>query len=72
MVFSVGTVLHEVAYMESFIGRSFDVIALKERRKKRWIIVTAVILCAAILCVSGAGVYFWYINREFRNYEVID
>lgn len=56
--------------MESFVGRSFDIIALKEQRKKRIVMVLAVLIIVAILAVAAYAVYNWYINRHFTDYEV--
>lgn len=56
--------------MESLIGRSFDIIALEERQKRKWVIGIIIVICFIILLIAGLGFYHWYINRDFRDYEV--
>ena len=58
--------------MESFVGRSFDIIALKEQRKKQLVIILIVAVCTVIVAAAGFGIYHWYINRHFSDYEVTD
>lgn len=56
--------------MESLIGRSFDIIALKEQRKRKIIfVITAaacIVVCAAIFYLG----FHWFINRQYSSYKV--
>lgn len=56
--------------MESLIGRSFDVIALKERRRKkiRFIVsaVACILVCAAIFYLG----FHWFLNRQYDSYKI--
>ena len=56
--------------MESLVGRSFDIIALKEQQKKKWVTLIIVVITLMIVLVAGLAIYHWYINRHFKDYEV--
>lgn len=56
--------------MESLIGRSFDVIALKEQRKRKMIFAISaagcILVCLAIFYLG----FHWFINRRYDSYKV--
>ena len=56
--------------MESLIGRSFDVIALNEQKKKKrkFILITIAVIfvCAAIFYLG----FHWFVNRKYSSYKV--
>ncbi len=56
--------------MDSFIGRSVDVVAVQERHKRKMVVAAAVVV-AVILCalLAFAG-YHWFMNREYSAYDV--
>ena len=58
--------------MDSFIGRSIDVVAVQERHKRKTVL-AAVLVVVAILCaLLGYTVYCWFLNREYSTYHVTD
>lgn len=56
--------------MESLIGRSFDVIAWKEQRRKRVVLILSalagILVCLAIFYLG----FHWFINRQYHSYKV--
>lgn len=56
--------------MESLIGRSFDLTALKEQRRKRILFAIAVPACIVVCMAIFYLVFHWFINRQYSDYEV--
>lgn len=56
--------------MESLIGRSFDVIAVKEQHRKRMIFVVSAIVCILVCAAIFYLGFHWFINRQYDSYEV--
>lgn len=56
--------------MESLIGRSFDIIALKEQRKRKIIFVLIAAACIAVCAAIFYLGFHWFINRQYSSYKV--
>lgn len=56
--------------MESLIGRSFDIIALKEQRKRKIIFVITAAACIAVCAAIFYIGFHWFINRQYSSYKV--
>lgn len=56
--------------MESLIGRSFDIIALKERRRRKIIFVITAAACIAVCAAIFYLGFHWFINRQYSSYKV--
>lgn len=56
--------------MESLIGRSFDVIAIKEQRRKKIVFILSAAACIFVcLAIFYLG-FHWFINRQYSSYKV--
>lgn len=58
--------------MESFIGRSFDVTALKEQNRRKMIFAGTVVLCVLICGIIFYLGFHWFVNRQFHSVEIVD
>lgn len=58
--------------MESFIGRSMDIIAMQEQRKRKMIFLGAVTACIIVGALLVYGGYHWFVNRQYDSYHMID
>ena len=56
--------------MESLIGRSFDVTALKEQRKRKIIFIASAVGCILVCVAIFFLVFHWFINRQYDSYKV--
>lgn len=56
--------------MESLVGRSFDIIALKEQRKRKIIFVITAAACIAVCAAIFYLGFHWFINRQYSSYKV--
>lgn len=56
--------------MESLIGRSFDIIVLKEQRKRKIIFVIIAAACIAVCAAIFYLGFHWFINRQYSSYKV--
>lgn len=56
--------------MESLIGRSFDVMALKEQRKRKIIFVISAAGCILVCLAIFYLAFHWFINRRYDSYKV--
>ncbi len=57
--------------MESLIGRSLDITAIREQRKKRLVFIAAVLACTVACMGIFYLLYQWFINREYTSYSVV-
>ncbi|MDD7402421.1 MAG: DUF5711 family protein [Butyribacter sp.] len=57
--------------MESLIGRSFDVMAVKEQHRKRITFLVSAVICILICAVVFYLLFHWFINRQYDSYEVV-
>lgn len=58
--------------MESLVGRSFDIVALEEQQKKKWVFSIIAVMSLVIMLIVGVAIYHWYVNRHLRSYEVTE
>lgn len=56
--------------MESLIGRSFDVVALKEQRKRKIIFIVSAVGCILVCLAIFYLVFHWFVNRQYDSYKV--
>lgn len=56
--------------MESLVGRSFDIIALKEQRKRKIIFIITAAACIAVCAAIFYLGFHWFINRQYSSYKV--
>lgn len=57
--------------MESFIGRSFDAIAVKEQHRKRRVFIISTIVCILVCAAIFYLGFHWFINRQYDSYKVV-
>lgn len=58
--------------MDSFIGRSMDVTAMREQYKRRFVFVTALVVTVLLFVLLGFAGYHWFVNKEYTTYHVTD
>lgn len=56
--------------MESFVGRSFDVLTVQEQHRKKGIFLITALICILVCAALGYLGYQWFINREYGDYQV--
>lgn len=56
--------------MESFIGRSVDVVAIQEQHKRKFVFTVAVVVTILLCVLLGFAGYHWFVNREYTTYHI--